>query len=284
MKFIKYFSLLLPALGLVVLSQCSLADIRPDTIKSGFDQAAIDKGTALIAKLPEAYGGLEAWKAHKTTRLTITDTWYGFMGKMFLPWAKNGQVMKFSLMNGSDNSRVEVLDGPDQGNFLGIQNWATYTQAAGKKAVFKDDFDIKFYLPTTVYFVELPFRLTEANVIAHAGVKEHKGQKYDLVYLTWNMAEPQEKIDQYVVWINQQTGLVDFVLYTVRDFFGFIVGGMEYHDFRDVQGLKIPFKIINKEEFGGERGLHEYNIKEIQFGVDIPESEIILEPGRSGTK
>lgn len=46
-----------------------------------------------------------------------------------------------------------------------------------------------------------------------------RGQKYNLVFCTWKETKAYEENNHYVVWINKETGIMDFVQYTIRESF-----------------------------------------------------------------
>ena len=61
----------------------------------------------------------------------------------------------------------------------------------------------------------MPFRFPSAGIISYAGETALGEVPYDLVFVSWNSPEPQEDFDQYIVRVNQQTKLVDYLRYTV---------------------------------------------------------------------
>lgn len=93
-------------------------------------------------------------------------------------------------------------------------------------------------------------RLRNAPIIAYAGQKEFRGQQYDLVFCTWHKPEPHMENDQYLVWVNRKTGMMDFAQYTIRETYlkppGYKImgGGIEFKDFRAIDGILIPHQQI----------------------------------------
>jgi len=274
------------ALFAIFLSGC-LADIRPDSIKSGYTKADIEKGRALLHKAMESHGGLGPWKAHKTAEVILTDDWRGFMLKtFFLPWPENKVPIKAEYLLGTNDSRGTFLEGSRKGEIWGIQNWATYKQRPGEAPVFKKDKAIKFYLPTYQYFFELPFHLPFAEIVIYAGEDELAGQTYDVVFVSWNTDAPQEKTDQYLTYISRKTGLIDYLRYTVRDQYGFIVGNMQFTDYRDVQGIQVPFRqtVVSADRPDGKKVLHQVLYKSVVFGVDLPKEAFYPDPEQRAEK
>ena len=54
-------------------------------------------------------------------------------------------------------------------------------------------------------------RIKDAPIISYAGEDEFRGKKYDLVFCSWGTEKPHMKHDQYVAWINKETGLMEEV-------------------------------------------------------------------------
>ena len=121
-------------------------------------------------------------------------------------------------------------------------------------------------------------------MVLYAGERKLGDKTYDLVYLTWGKQQPQKMVDQYVVWINRRTKLIEWVRYTVRDFGGFVTSYMEYSDFREVGGLKIGFNMRTTDKAGAKGIGHQFLIKSLKFGVDIPDSVLVPEPDRRAAK
>lgn len=62
-------------------------------------------------------------------------------------------------------------------------------------------------------------RLLNAEIIRYAGEKQFEGKTYDLVYTTWEKDEPHKEHDQWLVYINKETGMIDLTELTINDFF-----------------------------------------------------------------
>ncbi len=152
-------------------------------------------------------------------------------------------------------------------------SWCSVEAWSVRERRFKRDKDIEFWLPTYQYFIELPIRIQKATFVSFAGTGTMEGKTYDLVFATWNKAEPQRDVDQYVLWINRQTKLVDRVDYTVRDFFNFLKGTLFYNDYRDIGGLKIPF-FMPVENKMGKGNLHEIKVLEVKLNP-FPKEELL---------
>lgn len=241
---------LLIALCTVSATAWPYADLRNSEARRATPEAAA-KGRELLERVAERHG-LKAFNNHTTMETVAADAWAG--GSPW--WPEPVQRYRSQALLGTFSSRVELLDGPRRGEVWGLQAWAPYRRASlNAEPLFLDKPapEIEFYLPTLQYFAELPFRLLEADVVLHAGTASHRGREYELLFVTWESPEPDPRLDQYVLWVDRQTLLIEMVRYTVREavalapesaraiYRTLALGTMHYHDYREVEGVWIPF-------------------------------------------
>jgi hypothetical protein len=105
---------------------------------------------------------------------------------------------------------------------------------------------------------------------------------HDLVLASWGTAEPQQRVDQYVLWISRDTGLIDYVAYTVRDMGKRMAGGMRYEDFRRVDGITMPFRMTAGKPDGNDM-MHRFQVSSIEF-LARSALALIPEPARRARK
>ncbi len=227
---------------LLLFTGCGTADLRSPTIRSqGIVDAAARQGRTLLESAARAHG-MSAWQGFTNTQATMRDDWDNFMMSLFgmVPWDEEDEF-DIRFQNNSYNARLSFLDGDRRGEVWGVQAWRTYKQMPGAELEFVHDSDVEFMLPTVLYFIELPFRILSAELLSYAGEGEFKGQSYDKVFATWQKAEPHSDNDQYIVWINKESGLIDLVEYTVREKFDFVRGTIYMDDKRTVKGITTAF-------------------------------------------
>jgi len=212
------------------------ADIRTDLTRNKPNAA---KGKALLDKAAISHG-LEKWEEWETVQLKWSHEFAMLPAIFASPFPDAKFEADFSFTPGQWDSRLDFTSGKNKGTSWGIQNWNTYEKNTLTPApVFAENADLKFWLPTYQYFVELPSRIFEADIILYAGEQEKDGKTYDGVYATWKSAEVQRNIDQYNLWIDRETGLIAWVDFTIRDFTNFAKGSVEYLDYKDFDGLKL---------------------------------------------
>lgn len=253
------------------------------------------RGRELLARMSERHG-LSAFRRHATMQATACDRWPG--GSAW--WPQDVQCFRSQARLGTFSSRVELLDGPERGDVWGLQSWAPYRGRAGETPAFLSESDpaITFYLPTLQYFNELPFRILGASIVRAAGEAHLGGRTYDRVFATWGRPEPNGDHDQYVLWIDRETGLLSKVRYTVREAAArmsasqrrwlrpIILGTMHYEDYRSVDGVMMPFAqtvTLSPPELTREplssHHFHRLEVREVAFDSMPPEA-LVLDPRR----
>jgi hypothetical protein len=237
--------------GMSWLLMAGYADLRTDIIKqgTGLDSRLSARGRELLLAAARKQG-LEKWKQHHTLEVVASDTWPS--GSPW--WPASPQRFRARRRLGTFTSSVELLNGDRQGEVWGIQSWASYKQRGGGAASFAPDRAIRFYLPTLQYFDELPFRMLAAPLILYAGEGEYLGRRHEKVFVTWGTPEPHAGHDQYVLWIDAQTGLIDVVRYTLRNAVPlssplmrpvmkvFAAGTIHFRDYRRQDGVLVSFE------------------------------------------
>ena len=198
----------------------------------------------------------------------LTDVWEGWAGKLSLPWPENGQRMRMDFLRDTFYGRAQLIGGPSDGEIWGVQAWKAYRTDRAGKTRFRDHEDTLFYIPTYHYFFEFPFRIANAGIVQYAGERTLGGVSYDLVYATWRDADPQLDVDQYIVWIGRESGLIEKAQFTVRDKLRWATGTMHFSDFRQVDGIRIPFDMTVTIDPEDESVLHRMVIESVEFGLD----------------
>ncbi len=279
--------LVLVLAGLAVVRMTRLADLRPaELIEDGSSAQREQHGRELLARLEDAHGGYTAWSGRSGARVEFRAHWpQAMMRALAMPWSESGLLMRSTMQRGVDASRLEFLEGAQADTAWGIQQWMTYRVDSGDNAepVFEDDDAIRFWLPTFQYFLEAPFRLREAGVIADAGPETVAGVTYQRVFASWGTPEPQPRVDQYLAWIDPESGRLAYLEYTVRDMMPAIVGCMHYRDYRQVEDLWIAMTMAVVEGPGGPDALHRFELEDVRL-EDVPRDLVVPRPELSRTK
>lgn len=242
--------LLAGAGGTIWLLSRGWADLRTDLLKDKpLNQELAERGRRMLEEAARAHG-LPALHTHRTFTVLARDKW----ASKGAWWPTPEQHFRADRLLGTFTSRVELLGGPRDGEIWGLQSWKAYKiPAAGGRPVFGPDQAAEFYLPTLQYFDELPFRLLRAPIALYAGTGTYRGRTYQRVFVTWGSSKPHAQHDQYDVWINPTTGLIDVVRYTVREAVkissfwmkplmrAYAAGTIHFENYRKVGGVQVPF-------------------------------------------
>ncbi len=266
----------------LLLGSCKLADIYGDMPSTKDDQKIED----LIAKVEEAYGGWENWNALTSVRVNGSDEWPTWHWRLLVnPWKERKVDFQLDWQPLQDNVRIELLSGKQSGDIYGVQQWVTYEMVDGSP-VFKKNRAIEFHLPTQVYFYEFPFRIREASTYAYGGTTKIEGKNYDRMMMSWNTLDPQRELDQYLLFINQETSRVEYLQFTVRDQGKFPTATAHYTDFRKVGDFTLPHKVtlFFQNEPPGKSIGHILTVESYDFNLNVPENYFLPDASLSEAK
>ncbi len=249
-----------------------LADLQPESLRAGISGAQKARGRALLTRLAQVHGAT-AYQQHETITFKGTDRWFGAMGAVVNPFPLASQSFVVDAVLRSRSARFRLTNGARSGDLWGFRERDLYHQPKGGKLEFQPDDDLSamtpasFLIPTYRYFVEFPFQIQTGEIVAALEPKAHEGRTFDRVYVTWGDAKAHRKSDQYIVWLDQQTGRLARLEYTIRDFASSAVGVAEYASFQSVGGILLPKRISVGVVLptGGSLAVHEIVVNEASF-------------------
>jgi len=242
-------------------------DIRPPYLKKENIEDAESLGHVLLHEVQKAYGGKEHWLSFDIASYQQTADWYedkfGTSGWDTLP-------QKFIMTSelGTDNSEFRLLNGQNSGQNWGVKNWNSYRLDANGDMEYEENEKYQHKLIYKNYWFQFPFRISEAPIILYAGEEAVYGKNYDLLFVTWGSEEANKDYDQYVLYIDQQTRLIEWLQFTIRDKFRFLQLTAQFADFDEINGIICPFtQYITMGKTGNQnRKIHENRYEWIQFG------------------
>ncbi len=172
---------------------------------------------ALVQRMVETCGGVDRLRNLKDVQYVYTYRdnennkedksieRYIFDGE--LSWAKYTKHEKFVMPNVRGDV-IQAFDGKKTSVML-------------KNQKINDSKEIKtadFLRKTNYYWFTMMFKLLDSGTkYKFMGEKIHEGNKYDLVQITYE-ENIGDVADTYILYINQETKLVDSFLFTVMDF------------------------------------------------------------------
>ncbi|MBI4385107.1 MAG: hypothetical protein HY579_13875 [Nitrospinae bacterium] len=262
----KIFVILLTA---GILSGC-LADIRPEALKSDLRADADTRGRQLLREVIDAHGGLDNWKQARTVEFVARDHWEHWMGRiMFMPQEESGQLMRWQTSLGGDQAFIEMQEGPNKGERWVMQGWPMYRAQPGGQPDYGAGRKIHFYVASMNYALQMPFRSANAEIVRYGGQSSLRGREYDLIYITWQSAEPQKDVNQYVLWVDPRTHELEYLQLTDRELMKAASGFMEFGGWRTIDGLKVPSRITSYKDVEKNVVMHELVVESAAFGVEL---------------
>ena len=244
-------------------------DIRPDYLDGAISVEDKAKGKVLLNQMETAYGGKDKWLAHKTGSFAQIADWYedklGLSG-----WDVMPQELQISSTLGTENCKLKLLNGPNTAKSWENSDYQHFeTSATGDRALAEDD---KFMLKMDFknYWFQFPFRIGEAPIISYAGESTVQGETYDLLYATWGSEKPNRQFDQYILYLDKETRLVEWLHFTIRDKLKAIHSTAQFTDFRTIGGVVAPFNQYITRGAPEDDGpkFHENRYQWVQFGEE----------------
>lgn len=242
-------------------------DLRPNRLKGKIAAGDYAKGKELLIGMQRAYGGMDNWLAFGKASYAQTADWYddklGLSGWDALP-----QQFQMTSTLGTDDSELTLLNGKNAGQTWGTVDWKSYQKMDNGHKVFKPNDKYLHKLIFKNYWFQFPFRISEAPIIAYAGESTIEGEAYDLLYITWGTEVPNRTYDQYLLYLDKETRMVEWLNFTLREKVNFINMTAQFADFKTINGIAAPFtQYITFGRPGTDgRKMHENRYDWIEFG------------------
>lgn len=226
---------------LIAVSSCKIADLRTTTI----DPLTPEREKKAVDLLEKAIQSqrLDILARATTYSYQATDNWKGLMA-LFNPFPKDNEIMEMRFRPQSFDSQFNYRDAENP-KVYGVQSFHYYEIKEKETPKFRNKKSLRLALPAVPYLFELPLRLREAPILKYAGTKTVEGASYHLVFATWESLEPNRDFDQYLLYLSQDTGLLTFANYTVRNAYlptpRNIYGTIRYEDhIKNDDGILYP--------------------------------------------
>ena len=187
-----------------------LSDIREAPV--GDAQAA----RALLHQAHTTHGGLDAWRAHDWVELDLdgdipkTPARWGFgvaerATSVTVRFRPTAEVLAVTV-DGADR-----YPGDDRAHFLG---------------------------QSVQHLFELPFAMESADVLQAYGEQEG----HQRIFASWGTAEPQRRVDQYILWRDAEGRISDFQS-TGRAITPFLRARVSLDQHREFEGFLLPTSV-----------------------------------------
>jgi len=264
--------------AITAMSSCKVADLRKGTAlhKQNTAQATAQSKGKEILSTYITKNGYDKFTSVNTYKIDAHEEWKGMMGNMGNSWPekKLGYVMKFIPDVNEFTCRVELTSNKKKGDVWGLKKTTSsvYYKKSGEASKGIKPGMMSFNLANYQWWIEFPYRLSHLQNVTYAGERERNGQKYDLVLATWgDNLKANKEHDQYLMWFNKTTGMMDLVTFTYRDVPmmspPFMYGTALFKNFNTVNGINIPFS--QKFQINGPgketKYAHHFVIDKIEF-------------------
>jgi len=251
--------MLFPGCGVNVFT---ISDLRPADYEYPNNTARAEQ---LLMKMKVAHKS-HLWDSIGTYQVVFEEESFGFFGEKSSPFKELAMQFNLNYIPGSFTGRMGITSGEEEGVTWGVQDGVTYRVENDKIKIEEND-SYEFAMNTFQYFIEFPNRITDGTVIDYVGAKVIDGQTTEGVIVSWNSVEPQEDVDQYVIWLDQQTNRIVEVEYTVREKFKFSKGTAEFSNYKEFNEFLLPATISSRSNIKEDGYLHVKKI--MDFTPDV---------------
>lgn len=155
---------------------------------------------------------------------------------------------------GTFDARATFPSGKKKGAAWGLRDSKTYEMSREGQLAYTKNEDARFILAALQYQFEFPLRASEAELVEYAGRREVNGRTYETVFVTWGSRDAHKNADQYVAYINPQTGRLEKLEHTIRDFANFATSVVHYGDFHSFDGVTLPMTMTINGKVEDEDG------------------------------
>lgn len=214
------------------------SNIRPAALGSEISLDQETEGRVLLSQVVAAYGGQDTWRSTLSAKFVLFEDWYGNTERS--QWKADPQKLLVEIRPFSDQGSMLLMNGNDGGMNYSLTDTSFYELVPRGNPVRSSREVYEEKLRTNLYWFEFPFRIAQAQIVGYGGTIAVDEKTYELVYCTWGNANAQASTDQYLLYIDPDTHLIDYVHYTNRSKYIFISLTAQYLDFHTINGITIP--------------------------------------------
>lgn len=225
------------------------ADLRPEDVLDGVDEAEELAGRALLARVEASYGGARRWSEAGFALFELEVDWAGLPLGLLRGSEPDVSALRLRVMVDSDRPMMSVLAGAGAGEEWGIAEEGVFRLLEGGQVVWANGDGagqgMRDLLADANRWFQLPFRLDEADVVAALEPAEVDGVRYDRVYVSTS-ASLDRAVDQYILYVDPQSGLLRYVTATARHLGPGLVVTVESPEHVEVAGVRVPVRQVTR--------------------------------------
>ena len=225
-------------IGVVLVFSCSTDKNQQNTQTDDTTETSenLSKAEAIVVEMIDAIGGMDALQR-------LSDVEYTYI---YESPEGDRDVSKERYMFDGEYSWAEYLERsekmmPDyQGTIVQSYNGDTTTTTVDGKQLSSPEIDKRsdFLRKTNFYWFTMNFKLLDPGVnLEYKGVRPYNDINYDIVDVTFDN-QTGDVQDQYLLYINPETKLIDQFLFTVKDY-GIEQPFMMRVKYEEVDGVKL---------------------------------------------
>jgi hypothetical protein len=248
-------------LFLPFLLSCQISDLRNEQLSGEIISEDIQtKGRSLLVDPIDPALTPSKWQLEGGLEIFLIDYWKSSLVRFFTPIPEPVQAMKVKIYFQSKNMEITFTDGKNRGKILGIENGETYTIDKDLGKVFNKDNEVKLYLESLRLYILLPILASRMEKLAYLGEVGMGEKSYSEVFGTNGNWTPEKESDQYRFLIQNDSGRIEFIVFTYREVFESYKGILHYQDYTLLNGRLFPMRISVKSEFSDESYIHQLQI------------------------
>ena len=195
-----------------------LSDIRPENWKDTY--TPLNNGVGFL-KQAQIRHGMSTWKNQDTIVYGVEHKFANSLVSLIAsPLNSSPLTYQYVSVPGNRASSYYQSTGSGTDFLIGENEMGIYQQNAGtvEYGRFTDD----FFCKAVRHLIEFPFEMSSANILEYIGKESWNSEEYHLVFASWDDFKPNQNFDQFIIWINKHTGLVDRFDATGRDLAPFV--------------------------------------------------------------
>lgn len=234
---------------MIFFSSCALKNIVNEPLNFNSDHQALTN--KFLFKLYRNYG-LNSFLSFSTFEVHYKDHWDFFPAKIFNSPYSDDIIVPYFFDYENYHTLAKV--GDETWFFDGAQSFINNKKVNSHK--------VKFHLPARHFFFALPFIIDRFEYKSLMTPVTIDKAIYDRVYFSGS-DKVSAKHDQFIAYINRSTMRLEVLFYTIRDLGASFHGAAHFYNYRNVEGILLPYKTIIHFSPFDDKIVHQFQIENL---------------------
>jgi hypothetical protein len=262
-----------------LLFSCQISDLRNDQLQGEIIPQEIQtKGRSLLVDTIDPALSPSKWHLDGGLELFLIDYWKSPLVRFFTPIPEPVQAMKVTIYFQNKNMEITFTDGKNRGKILGIENGESYSIEKDLGKVFNKDNEVKLYLESLRLYILLPILASQMEKLAYLGDVGIGEKSYSEVFGTNGSWAPEKESDQYRFLVQNDSGRIEYIVFTYREVFESYKGILHYEDYTMLNGKLFPMRIAVMSNLSDETFIHQLQIGTVKSIPMTNSQKILLNP------